>query len=835
MIQKKPVLWGIGVTILLIAVLWLYRPILQLSSQSGLYPWSSDALGHVTKVDYLLRSSSSGNLRPSLFPGWYLGLAIFRYYPPLPYYLIAGIAVLVGNTVVAANWFIVLCALAGAVAWLPYHRWLGWPLAVTGGVLYTILPDHLRVAFADGNLPRLLAAALLPVAVFLLLRYLEDPATVKHPLGLALVVAAIVLSHAMMAAIYAVTLGFFAVLCCFGTRAGFRRLVTSGLAMTAGVLLAGWWLLPSLRGGITQLNAGAIADAQPMAPLVQQLNPLWRLDNPEAFYVGVALLVCSLGLVFVRRGRSRHTVVLTITGLVGVLIATPGANDIFRALPVGHLFWPTRFLGIAGFLLLLALLWQIRAWSMPLLSAGVIIIALVAVDSAGSLGLIHLRPLREDVVDAGTRLAALDGWREATFDDSRLGSAAPFIIARQGQREQVFGWAYQGARTARNLAALNESVHAGFTGYVVDRLMLFGVDDVVLLHDMPGASRLAAALQTAGFRPVHVADTLTLYHHTGGPRAYIYTHRALGIGRGAHTFAQLFPDVKVGTSVYVDDYDHDDLLEYDTLILSGFRWHEKPAAEVLIRQAADAGTTVVVDLTGVPEDPLARLPQFLGVWGERIVFPAEPLTVRHRDGRRDRLAFTQHESLWYTHTPQGMQVETAEVSYLGEPASAFGYTSYGDGRVWFVGLNLAYHAVRTHDPAAIDLLGDVLQLSTTPTAYRPVPLSEYVAGPDGYQFSYRVSEPQSLIVPVADHAGTVVSVDGRPVVTQSIENLIVFDAPAGRHRVSIRVTPTTVYTAGWGATAVGVVGLVALAMVSGRSRESNQTSGGERDTQGRSA
>lgn len=811
MVREESIRWGLGLSALLIAVLLIHYKVLLIPAPRELYPWASDTLGHVAKAEYLQRVLAAGDLRPSLFPDWYLGLQIFRYYPPLPYYLLAGVTVLVGNPVLAANWFIVGCALAGAAAWLPYHRWLGWQLAVTGGILYTLLPDHVRVAFAEGNLPRVLATALLPVAFYLLLRALKDGATVRHRLALALVVTAIVLSHAMMAAIYGVTLALFAVLCCFGTRSDFRRLAQAGAASAGGILLAGWWLVPSLRGGITDLNAVAVADAQPVIPISQFLNPVTRIDNPEMVYIGAALLVFVIVLLVVRRGRSRHTVALTLTGLVCVLITVPGANDIFRSLPAHHLFWPTRFLGVASFLMLLALLWQIRSWSVPLIGLGLVMILLVAMDSAGSLGLIHLRPPRDDLVQVSRRLAHLDGWREATLDDSRLGSAATRYIARNGEREQVFGWAYQGARIARNLAALNEGLHAGFTTYLVDRLALYGVDDVLLLNDIPGAFRLAEALRTSGFRPAYGSDDVTLYHQDGIPRAYIYTQHVLGIGRGAQNFAYLFPEVKVGSSAYVDDYDRADLLAYDTLILSDFRWHNKPAAETLIQKVAAAGTTVVVDLTGVPENPLARTPRFLGVWGERIILPKHSLAIRYDNGRRDRLAFDAHDALWYTHTPQGMQVEKAEISYLGERASAFGYTPYGEGRVWFVGLNLAYHAVLTQDAAAIDLLGEVLHLSPTSTDYRSVQLQGYRAHHNGYRFAYRLATSRPLIVPIAHHNGTVVSVDGRPVATQSIENLIVFDAPAGTHDVSIRVEPTLTHTAGWIVTVLGALGLLALA------------------------
>jgi uncharacterized membrane protein len=95
---------------------------------------------------------------------------LLRYHAPLPYYLLLGLFQLTGNIWWAGNLFLFLTSLGGGLSLLLYRRWLGWLPAVAGGVLFMVLPDNLRVAFAEGNLPRALATALLPLAFYFFLR-----------------------------------------------------------------------------------------------------------------------------------------------------------------------------------------------------------------------------------------------------------------------------------------------------------------------------------------------------------------------------------------------------------------------------------------------------------------------------------------------------------------------------------------------------------------------------------------------------------------------------------------------------------------------------------------
>jgi uncharacterized membrane protein len=808
---KDPIKIIAAVMIIGVATLLIYRSILFPTAGGALYPWASDTQGHLLKVEYLSENLDQGLLSPQNLPDWYMGMEFMRYYPPLPYYVLVVLQLLISNTVSAANWFIGLCALAGGLSWLLYRRWIGFLPALVGGVLFLFLPDNIRVALAEGNLPRVLATALLPVTIYLLLRALGKTGTVWHRTALAICFGLIVLSHAMMAAIYAVCCGLMLLFLVFKRTITIQKSFQIMLFISLGIMFSAWWLLPSFSGGITELDTSAMTEALAVFPITNYFNPTLRIGNPEAVYIGLALFVLSIASLWVYQERRGFTSALTFTGCFGVLITTSGFNQFFNALPLHNLLWPLRFLGIASFALLLALMWSLRGWKSISPVVVFTVVAVLAIDGAGSLFLIGLRPVDADMDQINQRLAVTNGWREATLDLSRLGSGPSLTFTTVGKREQIFGWAYQGARTAKTVAALNDAIELGFPAYLINRLDLYGTDDVVLLDEIPNADHIAAGLQQGGYLKVYSGERVDFYHREGTPRAFIANWNTLGIGRGAQNLAYIFPGLILGTSTYVDDYSLDHLLRYKTIVLSGFDWHDRQQAEQLVEQVARLGVHVIVDLTGVKTDPLARIPRFLNVWGEQAIVSPAPVKVFSLGKEFTLEGFNKYSQFWYSHMLQGLEQEFWTFDYLGERGGLVGYNSYGEGKVWFVGLNLPFHAVQTRDPLAIQMLSLLLQMEPEVSeGYTQLPLEDYQAGGEGYKFSYHLESPQTLFVPVAFHEGTLVFVDGVPAETKSYERLLVFEAPAGEHEVQIGLRRTSAHLAGMVVSGLAMFGLVGI-------------------------
>ena len=808
--------YGIAAIVIAAAVVLLFWGLLFPRDPEVIYPWSSDAWGHLIKAEYLREQIDLGNYYPDMFPAWYSGQQMLRYYAPLPYYILVGIRDLTGSIWTAGNLFMALCALFGSLSFLLFARRIGLFWAVVGGVLFLMLPDNLRVMFAEGNMPRVLATGLLPLAFFLLLNLVERGGRGRDFVSVGVVMGLIVLSHAMMAAIFLLGLGLYVIVYWLTVRGHPRLIALGAVALGSGLFVSAWWLLPSLTGGITELNQAAASEAVATFPMSVVLNPGLRAGDKEIFYVGLALITLPM-LAFPLWGRLEPwSRALVIVALFMGLISTTLVNDIWKALPFNSLFWPLRFMSFAGFALLVAAIDVARTvFSMGstrerrlLRFAALAIPLLLFADFWPSASLAHARERPEDITRAAQDLRELDGWRVATADLSRLGSAPSMLFTTEGGREQVFGWAFQGSITAPLIARINQAMGQEHIVYAVSRFERLGADDIVYLPTSEISIEFGQGLLDAGYEVTATHGRVRIYHRDGRPRAVRVPMRVLGIGDGANNLALLFPEVSVGSSTNINDYDPEFLDQFEVLVLSRFTYDQRKAAEDVIVDFVSGGKRVILDLTGAPLDALSRQPKFLGIYGEALLEIGQARTIIE-GVLSPLLPFTDEYGPWRGVTPQGTQEVIVPFEYPAARGVAIGRNTYGEGSVDFLGLNLIFHAAITSDPLAIRLLEPLVGAEA---GARPedetVPLVDYQAGEDGYHFEVTTPRDEWLLFPMAYHSGTSVTVDGTVVQTVGMETLTLAHIPAGTHRVHIRSDETGVYLVGRAATVVGVLVLI---------------------------
>jgi hypothetical protein len=434
--------------------------------------------------------------------------------------------------------------------------------------------------------------------------------------------------------------------------------------------------------------------------------------------------------------------------------------------------------------------------------AGLCALALVAADALPGLAIVRggVAPAEQGAIAA--QLAAGTGWREATLDLSRLGSSPTFLWRG---REQLFGWAYQSATIAPGLADLNEALEQGRPAYLADRLDWWGIDDVVL--DRPDPD-LAGALAAHGFAPRGDAGQLRHWGRVGGPRAILLDHPALGIGQGARVWAARFPQVVHGESDRIDDYTLNQLRRFDRVVLSRPQWRDRGAAEALIRAYADAGGQVVIDLTGAPDDPFARTPRFLGVYGERLPFAGAGQTLDDLSGDRDvpRQLLPFDPQPWSALVYAGLDQVTVATTYADESAAVAGRVAVGAGQITFIGLNLPYHLLLTGDPVAADLLARQTGLMPDRGVVGgSVPLEGYRADGSGYRFTLTLDWDGRVVLPIARQDRMTVTVDGQTTRVTPLDDTVTLELPAGRHAIAIAVAPGGNKPLGLVVTALGIV------------------------------
>ena len=805
--------YPIAVLVIALVTFALYSGVIFPRDLDAVYPWSSDAWGHLIKAVYLRQEIGEGNWYPDLFPEWYSGQQMLRYFPPITYFALVGLNELTGNIFMAGNYLLFITALLGGVSVLLFAPRIGLGWATVAGIFFVIFPDNLRVAFAEGNLPRIISTALLPAAFYFLVNLMEHNGRKRDFLGLVVLIGLIVLSHAMMAGIALLGFGMYAVSYWLVGRGTLKTVAIGAGALTVGLFVSAWWMFPSLTGGITELDNAAASEAIAQFPVSISFNPGLRSTDHEIFYVGLSVFLATLISWPLWRRLEPWVQSMVPVALIMTLIGSTLVVEFWRALPAHQLFWPLRFMSLASLLLILISLVVasnlFRVSVVPRLRwlrfVGVAIPLLMLADFQPSTALIRTRETPDDVASVAEQLKGQTGWRVATADLSRLGSAPAMLFTTEGGREQIFGWAFQGSITAPLLARINQSMDQGHLEYTVSRLERLGTDDVVHLPQADIDPGFRAALENEGFEIVHTAGRLTLFHKDGAPRAVDIPLKVFGIGTGANNVSLLFPEVTIGTSDNIEDYDTEFLELFDVIVLSRFTFDHRGRAEEKIRNLAALGKTIVVDLTSAPLDTLSREPKFLGVYGEPVLQISQARTII--DGViSPLLPFTEEFGTWRSVTPQGADEVLIPFEYIAIEGTVLSRNIYGDGQVIFVGLNLMFHAAVTDDPLAIRILESVLGIpAKRPSGDKTIAMENYEASEDGWRFNITLPSEQWVLLPMGMHGGTSVEVGGEKVDTVGVESLILAKLPGGTSSVHIKSEQTGIYAIGRATTVIGVL------------------------------
>lgn len=181
----------------------------------------------------------------------------------------------------------------------------------------------------------------------------------------------------------------------------------------------------------------------------------------------------------------------------------------------------------------------------------------------------------------------------------------------------------------------------------------------------------------------------------------------LAMGRYANLMTMFYPSFQEGDSEYIDDYTPDQLQKYRTIFLSGVFYHDRRQAEKLLRDAAASGTRVVVDVTHVQEDRATKQKAFLGVTSQPVTIQDRYSSLMYGQSEILTKDFPDEYAEWFTgyigevtHVLGAMQYHGQELTWLGKNAT--------DPNIYFLGLNVMYHAIETEDTAVFHVMDEVL-------------------------------------------------------------------------------------------------------------------------------
>jgi uncharacterized membrane protein len=313
----------------------------------------------------------------------------------------------------------------------------------------------------------------------------------------------------------------------------------------------------------------------------------------------------------------------------------------------------------------------------------------------------------------------------------------------------------------------------------------------------------------AGYSLLEAIDGMSIWHSVDYPYIIEKKPVALVIGRNAGTITLQFPEAEMGSSYNVDEYTIEELKQYPMVILSGSSWRSKANAEELIKKYVDSGGKVVIELAGMPQNVLAKQPEFLGVYGESVSMRGQ--ISLNRQGEDIFLQpFSNKAPEWQAYVPMGLDQVDISFSYYGNKAPVYGYKIVNGKKVSFLGFNIPYHSFLTYDQAAMNLLKEIFGLQTNYKRAQIVPLKDYQAGNKGYTLTYELDREIDAVIPIAVLDGIQVLLDGKPYSISKYENLIQMKLPAGNHKIEIMFERTDVYKWGMGLSILCAIALMSI-------------------------
>lgn len=690
-----------------------------LAAGSGIYPSGKGTLGTLYRGDVLYRAIQGGDFWPMFDPNWYNGMELMRCFAPVPAYLLAACQWVGGGSPMDGYLiFIMALFVIGASSWLYVGVQAGRPFfGAFLGVLWFFMPNNLFTLFYEGDLPRSVCIAILPLLLY----------GVHHSLGscgwhafpkVSALFAVIALCHPGYA-------GMVFGVCCIYVLVdsvichSWRRGLQACAALALGFFLAGFWVVPFLAGRVSPVEPSEIL-ADYFQSIALSINPAARMQRGAVdFYFGLAAALLAVFGIFLSKKKSMPGF---WTGIAVLVCSSETFYLLFSVLPGGEHLQMLRFISIALCMVLVSfLVWDSLKRGWVLLFA-----ALLAADVFPSLPLLlgnqsgmgpeeRLEYYSDRALVGEAKTYASQ--RLALLDESSLGSASAYLVTGYGKPVATsYGAAEEAARTVTNFKQIDRALEEGNYLYVFDRCMELGNDTVVVQLDLVNdvvsfpISRMDQAAIRAGYYLVDSNEAYRLYHLRGveGNWGTVSSYRAIGIGSGAPAISRQFPAVEEVGTTNLNDFTFEELSEYDLIYLAGFTYRDKGAAEQLVTELSEAGVRIVIAADGIPDDRGSRNQSFLGVVCNGITFSQGYPDLDTVDGVLETDLFPDGHRYWSTVYLDGLDEVWGTVKDLDWELPFYGTVK--NDNIVMVGLNLAYYYSITLDQGVGKLLGRAMDL-----------------------------------------------------------------------------------------------------------------------------
>lgn len=662
---------------------------------TGLYLHGSSVYAQMYKIEVIADSMERGVWFPAYAGDWYNGYEIFRYTSPLAYLPTAIIA-----NVFHADIHISICAFYGLMAFVSQLGFMLFGIrekkrvaAFLTGLVFLFLPATFSVMILEGSPDVVMSLAFMPLCLFFLHDFLKK----KHRIALlpfSALFCIILLSNYISAIAFGIVLLVYLIFYAIAAKSWRYVAAVIGNILILYMIM-GYYLYPAISGGLLARSNVIHGNVQPP--------------------VSISLLVIAIiGLITADRNRIAGFLVT----ILFVVLAFPVMEPVRKLMPSPVLEKTYWYLLIAVTVFLVTML----CWERLRLIFLLIALCVIAGESIPQIlslqdGNQILQENQDMVSDyLLAEAASYTDNRVVLMDLANLGAFPQWYFAARGV-DTMCGWDFDSAYTTRNLTTLNEAFSDGFYDYMFDRMLLYGNDTAIILKELleEGAyDTLLAAAARNGYEVWSENENALVFKAAAVEGSYgvITQYENIAIGTDAAYIAYIYPSFAYGRSDCLDDYTIEELEQYHKLFLAGFTYHEKETAENMLKELSRKGTEIYIDMQHIPINAVTGKNEFMGVYAQYVQFTEDFPILENDNGNQFKLDFKAGGyDVWDTVYVSGCEEILKESIYENNNHLIYLGKNY-EPNVTFMGFNLLYYYLSTHNQDLKRFLDEALQLSS---------------------------------------------------------------------------------------------------------------------------
>lgn len=675
--------------------------------EKGYYISGYDTWGHLFKSDLMYRSIKEGDYYPLYTNLWYNGVQPYRYWAPIPYYILALLEELAqGDIILTYYYFVGFSFFVGGCGWLLWGlSTRRMALCTFFGLMWFFFPDNMRVFFYEGNVPRMVAAIIIPYLTYFIWLFIQRD---KKFAGffITILMSLMALTHLMISAMMGICTFIFMVFYAL-TNKKLLKAFEVIVSMLLGYVVIGIWLLPALIGGLVAMNPDASASVMESLTysLKSTLNPLIRINGvTDTFYYGISVvLIAVMGIILAERKVKAGF----YTNLVILICTTPIMVPVLSKLPMSQLLWMMRFTTIAY----AYFIWSVIEWKNVRRYFTIILTMIFLIDCIPSFMLSkYYFQAKGNISDELQIAKEITNQRVALMDLSILNAYPSWeLCVGDNPTQYTYGWAWQGASTASNIVMLNTALEKGKYDYLFDRCIELGNDTVIVIKELVDKANktydeLIQAASESNYY-IYKETNEAFIFHIDTPKTFGVVTEYRGFGIGEHADEIVFPyPTFVAESNNIEDFSVDELATYETLFLSGFEYYDRVKAEEMVTELAERGVRVVIDMSHNPLVEENKRMYFMGVVAQDIGFTDAYPTITYKGEKMYLSSFPKEYTTWNTKYIEGVKNILGTADYYGQELVFAG--SHENENIIFMGFNLFYYSMQTGDYSAYQILND---------------------------------------------------------------------------------------------------------------------------------